>query len=245
VKIGIVGVGVVGSTTAHTFEVHGHDVRRCDPHQGYDEDPTADVIFVCVWDQGDMSNVCKVVDLWQDSCSVMVIKTTLMPGTTDRLIRKHGDHICFCPEFLTEATARADSMEPDKIVIGSSIPQPLLDELFDPFCCDKTYVSPTEAELLKLATNSFYAIKVGFANELYEICELYGADYEAVREGMEQDRHIAPNHLDVHHAGYRGFGGKCLPKDIAMLLRSAWAKDAEVGIMEAAVNENHCRNGER
>ncbi len=243
-KIGVVGVGAVGSATARTFEILGHEVSRCDLGKGYDEDPTGDVIFVCIWDSGDMTNVCKVVDQWQDSCHVMAIKTTLLPGITDHLIHMYGNHICFCPEFLTEATAQADSMEPDKIIIGAVGTKPLLDELFDPFCCDKTYMSPVEAEILKLALNAHHALKVTFANEIADICERYSADYAAVREGMEQDRYVTPHHLDIDHGGYRGYGGKCLPKDTQMLINAALAQGYVPALLAETQRSNALRRND-
>jgi len=87
---------------------------------------------------------------------------------------------------------------------------------------DRFYVmSPAEAEIVKVSINTFYAMKVTYANTVYDLCSTHGADYEQVRRAMESDRFIAPNHLDVKHKGYRGYGGKCLPKDVNIFLRVA------------------------
>lgn len=76
----------------------------------------------------------------------------------------------------------------------------------------------TEAELVKYFGNTWFATKVVFANHMYEIVKTMGVDYECIKEAAAADKRIGPTHLDIFHKGYRGYGGKCLPKDIRSLI---------------------------
>lgn len=78
-----------------------------------------------------------------------------------------------------------------------------------------------EAEMIKYFGNTFLAVKVIFGNQIYELCQKLNIDYDTVREGASADPRIGPSHLDVFHGGYRGYGGKCLPKDIRALIQLA------------------------
>ena len=77
------------------------------------------------------------------------------------------------------------------------------------------------AEMIKVATNSFLALKVVFANEIFDLCNALNIDYERVKKGLYADVRVGASHFDVHDGGYRGFGGKCLPKDSSGLLDQA------------------------
>jgi hypothetical protein len=73
------------------------------------------------------------------------------------------------------------------------------------------------AEIVKYAVNSYYAFKVIYANTLYDLCRQIGANYDVVRAGLTHDSRIIDSHFDVMHGGFRGYGGKCLPKDVKTL----------------------------
>jgi len=219
--IGVCGVGTVGSAVADGFESLGHEILKHDPAKGYAENLLdSDIVFICVYDK---NAVEAVVEEWQ-LADIIAIKTTLMPGTTDKLINKYGKHIVYVPEFLTEKTSKKDFRNPDKIVYGGRAVPTMLKKLHEPFG-EPLIMSPTEAEILKLSLNAHHAIKVTFANEVYDLCEKYGADYENVRKGLGADRYVCETHLDVLQDGFRGFGGKCLPKDTDMFIRSGLQKD--------------------
>jgi UDPglucose 6-dehydrogenase len=219
--VGIKGVGTVGGAVAEVLEGLGHVVRRDDPDKGYADDlEGCDIIFVCVWDSGDMKNLKLAVAEVVNLSPCIVVKTTLRPGTMSELVQAHNKPLIYNPEFLCELSAIQDFQYQDKVVIGTWHPDatwPLL-ELLKPLSENFFIVDPPTAELVKLVLNSFYALKVTFANEVYDACERLGADYESLRVVMEADRFVSPNHLDVWHGGYRGYGGKCLPKDVQMFL---------------------------
>lgn len=217
-RVGVVGVGVVGSALADNLEAHGHEVMRWDPDKGYrDLVRGSQVIFVCVYDEGDMKLLEHVVSQYVGLGAHVVIKTTCLPGTTERLSEKYGP-LTYCPEFLDADTAHEDFARQGYVVLGSTDIHAIgaLMDLMEPFANRFLVMAPTEAEILKLAQNTFYALKVTFANEVADLCEAHGARYGPVRDGLYSARYIAPNHLDVDHKGYRGFGGACLPKDTKM-----------------------------
>ena len=243
-KIGVVGVGTVGAAVADGFESLGYEVLRFDPNKGYNAHFTADIIFICVNDTGDTKNVTGAVRDWSAAADVIAVKTTVPPGTTDKLVKQYGDHIIYAPEFLCDKTAHDDFLHPDKLIFGTSIRGTALDKLatlHKDFAAPIRVMHPVEAEILKLALNTFYAIKVTFANEVADICEKYGCRYEAVREGMELDRFVHANHLDVDHGDYRGFGGKCLPKDIGMFFYAGAKKGYMARLAGEAMRSNDVR----
>ena len=101
-------------------------------------------------------------------------------------------------------------------------------------------VTPTQAELVKYTKNTFYALKVIFANQMHDICEALGEDWYGVRDIVTSfdTQPIGPSHLDPLFGLNRGFGGKCLPKDTAAL--EALAKDLGVNyaLLEAMQRDN-------
>ncbi|MBI2610140.1 hypothetical protein HYW53_03100 [Candidatus Giovannonibacteria bacterium] len=152
----------------------------------------------------------------------VIFKSTLVPGVTDYFQELYPKlFFCFNPEFLTEATAWEDFTQPQFQILGfpKSAPE-FSDELFEllPDAAEKKVMSAREAETLKHAQNSYYAMKVVFFNQLYDACLNLGADYEKIREILIKNPWIGDSHTIIWHKGYRGFSGKCLPKDIKAFL---------------------------
>ena len=169
---------------------------------------------------------------------LVVGKSTVPVGTAETLARRlaavapgGGDvDLAWNPEFLREGTAVADTLHPDRIVIGvqSEMAEKLLREVYAAQLDDGVPLMVTglaTAELVKVAANAFLATKVSFMNAMAELCEATGADVEALREAVGQDRRIGRRYL---HAGL-GFGGGCLPKDVRALMAQA----EELGIDRA------------
>ena len=178
----------------------------------------------------------------QRARTAIVIRSTVPPGTTDRMQKRYpGFDWVHWPEFLTESTAVRDGLYPRRVVVGytdrSIEAAAALVDLGRgaPFV---ELVPAAEAEMVKYFSNAFYATAVSFANQLYELCEARGIDYEVVRRCAEHDPMMARYHLDVHHKGFRGYGGKCLPKDAKTLL--AWARlhNADLGVLRSADEYN-------
>lgn len=237
--VSVVGYGTVGEAVAEGLKRNGRQVNIYDPEKGH-EDPVEGVVFICIYTD-DMVILESVVEKYAKN-PLVIIKTTLVPGTTEKLITKFGNHIVYAPEFLDGCTALEDFLNPDKVVIGmSGATSTRLVRMFCGAGGDVLYMKPTEAEILKLSINSFYAVKVEYFNEVADLCERYGANYNAVRVGLELDRYIANQHLDVEKDGYRGFGGKCLPKDLGMFIRACNAEMLEAKVVDAARAANDLR----
>ncbi len=237
-KKGIVGVGFVGGALQRYFEemrgsVRGNDLFLYDPAKGFSDDiGQADVVFLAVptppaADGSADTSLIESAIAGLGGGKVVVIKSTVPPGTTEAFQKKYPNHkILFSPEFLTEARAWENTIHPDRQLVGwtarsrdvaASVlallpPAPLAapSPEFD--------ITATEAEIIKYASNVFLARKVTFANAIYDIASHHGANYENVRRGVSSDPRIGSSHFDVHHQGYRGYGGYCLPKDTQALV---------------------------
>lgn len=232
-KIGIVGVGMVGGALLHYFQSQGIIPLLHDPYKklgSQEELNRADIVFVCVptpfeKEKGfDMSYVEKSLKLLSPRKAI-VIKSTVIPGTTERLQIDYPQHtFFFSPEFLVEEKAIEDMMHPERQIVGFTSSneheaQQILDLL--PSAPFTKIIPSTEAEMVKYFGNTFLAMKVIFANQMYELCKKLDIDYDLVKDCVSTDKRIGASHLDVRHGGYHGYGGKCLPKDIRALIQFA------------------------
>ncbi|MBI2024704.1 MAG: UDP-glucose/GDP-mannose dehydrogenase family protein [Candidatus Harrisonbacteria bacterium] len=249
-KIGIVGVGWVGAQLKRYFEEF-RGYKSGEDLFAYDIDPKkcvgdlnkADIIFLTVPTPRDpQTGVCdtSIVDSAIKKIpgeKIIVIKSTVPPGTTERLQKEHPQHkMLFNPEFLSEKTAWHDMLRPDRQIVGfteksmdaahlvlSLLPKAPFMSPWGVSTYQQTRIAATEAELIKYAGNVYFAQKVNWANALAAVSEKLGANYENVRKGMSADHRIGDSHLDVTHGGYRGFGGYCFPKDLSAFM--AFAKE--------------------
>jgi UDPglucose 6-dehydrogenase len=157
---------------------------------------------------------------------VVVVKSTVIPGTTDLVIRPIiekasgmragvGFGLAMNPEFLREGVALEDFRNPDRIVLGFSDSKTLdvLEKLYSGFNSTLVRTDVKTAEMIKYASNAFLATKISFINEIGNVCKKLGIDVYGVAEGMGLDRRITPHFL---RAGL-GFGGSCFPKDVKSL----------------------------
>jgi len=162
------------------------------------------------------------------------VKSTVVPLTTEEtvlpaILKKSGWKreqlgIGMNPEFLREGSAVKDAQKPDRIVMGVSddIALKKMEELYEMHNCPKQKCIPRTAEFIKYASNSFLAAKISFVNEMANLSNEWGIDFEEVAEGMGSDSRISPLFL---RAG-AGFGGSCFPKDVKAL--SAASKNIKV-----------------
>lgn len=232
-KIGIMGLGMVGGALKRYFESTNIQLFFYDKgkNEGSVQDANkADIVFICVptpfQDNGgfDLSFV-------EDACSnitgqkIVVIKSTVVPGTTENLQRKYPQHkILFNPEFLTEATADQDTVFPNRQIIGyTEKSQDVANNILKilPEAPFEKIMPAKEAEMVKYFSNTWFATKVVFANQMYDLCQRTGINYEIVKEAAVADKMIGSSHLEIFHKGYRGYDGKCLPKDIRALIQFA------------------------
>ncbi|MBU6243889.1 MAG: UDP-glucose/GDP-mannose dehydrogenase family protein [Actinomycetales bacterium] len=206
----------------------------------------ADVHFICVGtpqaagaQRADMSQVLGSIEALAPHLradALVVGKSTVPVGTAAGLAERlkgvaaPGVEVAWNPEFLREGFAVADTLHPDRLVVGvrSQRAEDLLREVYAPLLAQGTPFLVTDyatAELVKVAANSFLATKISFINAMAEVCEAAGADVTELAEAIGYDPRIGSRFLS---AGL-GFGGGCLPKDI----RAFMARAGELGAEEA------------
>ncbi len=177
----------------------------------------------------------------QKDKKTFVIKSTVPPGTTEALSAKFPRiNLCFSPEFLTEANSFNDFKNQARIIIGGDGAKVVKQMFRKPFPRIPIIVTRSEtAEMVKYFTNCFLATKVTFANEMYEICEDAGIDYDKVCEYALYDSRIGRSHLAVPGPdGDRGFGGHCFPKDLAAMIHFSKGFFRDPGLLSAVQEEN-------
>lgn len=177
--------------------------------------------------------------------TVIVDKSTVPVGTADKVSAKIGEganvpfDVVSNPEFLREGVAVEDFMKPDRVVIGTTSEKArhIMDMLYAPLVRQGNpiiFMDEKSAELTKYAANSFLATKITFMNEIANMCELLGADVDAVRKGVGTDTRIGKRFL---FAGI-GYGGSCFPKDVQALAKSAQLVDYDFSILQSVMSVN-------
>ncbi len=209
----------------------------------------ADVVFVCVptpYDEAaggfDLSYVREALGAIQGE-KIVVLKSTIVPGTTATL-QKEYPHLkmLYNPEFLTEITADQDMRFPDRQIIGATdksftVAADILAML--PLAPFERVVTSTAAEMTKYYGNTWFSTKVVFANQMYDLCQKLELDYDIVKECAAADKRIGRTHLDIFHKGYRGYGGKCLPKDTRALIQLGDKLGSEMTLLKEVERINN------
>jgi UDPglucose 6-dehydrogenase len=252
-KAGIVGTGMVGGAMQKYLErKEGLELFLYDKGKNIgspEEVNKAEIIFICVptpyLKDGkgfDLSFVEETMS-WLEGDKVVVIKSTVMPGTTEMLQKKYPDlKILMNPEFLTEETADQDMMYPDRQIVGyTEQSQTVAGDVMQllPLAPFERILPATEAEMVKYFGNTWFAIKVSFANQMYDLCQAVGVDYDRMVESAAADKRIGRTHLNIFHKGYRGYGGKCLVKDTRALIQLANSKGVDLKLHKTAEEINN------
>jgi UDPglucose 6-dehydrogenase len=248
--IGVMGAGVVGGSLADYLSAQGHDVRLYDPPKDHDDISVLDdapIMFICVptpytlrrgYDDRYLLAAVAAVP----GAKTVVIKSTSLPGTARLLQEHHPQHrFMFNPEFLREATAFEDFIRPDRQIVGyvdesKSEAEHVMSLL--PRAPFELICPAEEAEMAKYVANSFLAVKVSYANEIFDLCTKMRVDYSRVRDIVAADARIGASHMDVFDSGYRGYAGKCLPKDSKSLLDLGASYGVELDVLRAADRVN-------
>jgi UDPglucose 6-dehydrogenase len=182
-----------------------------------------------------------------DGYRVIVDKSTVPAGTSE-LVRQamaaettHTFAVVSNPEFLKQGAAVDDFLKPDRVVIGTDDPRAaeIMTELYRPFTrtgAPIMVMDAASAELCKYAANAMLATRISFMNEVANVCELFGADVDKVRQAVASDRRIGPAFL---FPGV-GYGGSCFPKDVKAIIKFAADKKYSFRILRAveSVNES-------
>ena len=242
----IYGYGWVGKAMSQLFP----NASVNDLALGYESNVKADFAFICVPtpcpSEGalDMSIVEDVVSKSEDR--LLIMRSTVNPGTCDYLTKKYQKHIVMQPEYLGETPNHPMSDQktrPFLIIGGEPRDRRDLIELYQTVYNANTtirQVTNLEAEIIKLSENRAIAFKVAECQELYDVCERAGVDYYTIRDAVYSDDPRFNLWWTFVFTDKRGFNSKCLPKDVY-----AWAAWAEsVGSKPTIINEILRRNKE-
>lgn len=200
-------------------------------------DGAADLSYIL----GAAQNIAELVTEYR----VIVNKSTVPVGTADKVQAVFAANtsveidVVSNPEFLREGVAVEDFMKPDRVVIGttSEKAQKLMAELYAPYVRQGNpiyFMDERSSELTKYAANSFLATKITFMNEIANLCEIVGADVDAIRKGIGSDERIGKRFL---FPGI-GYGGSCFPKDVQALAIAADTHNYDFKLLKAVMNVN-------
>lgn len=215
--------------------------------------PGAQVVFLCVptptseSGAADLSYLdaaaAEIADILEPD-AVVVTKSTAPVGTSRRIQRILDEHggaakgvrVASNPEFLREGSAVRDFLKPDRIVIGCDDPSVAvtITDLYRGIHAPVVVTDHASAELIKYASNAYLASRVSFVNAIANLSEAVGADIRDVALGMGYDARIGSHYLEPGP----GFGGSCLPKDVAALLHTAQEAGTDLPPLRATLEVN-------
>jgi UDPglucose 6-dehydrogenase len=204
----------------------------------------------------DLSYVLKVatdIAYAMNGYKIIIDKSTVPVGTADMvkqtvqkiLVARGVDHkfdVVSNPEFLKEGSAIADSMKPDRVIVGTDNPKvaEIMQELYKPFSRSRDKIiimNIRSAEMTKYTANAMLATKISFMNDIANLCEKMGADVSEVRKGIGSDSRIGYQFI---YPGV-GYGGSCFPKDVKALIKMAENHNYSVKVLEAVEEVNNAQ----
>jgi len=261
--IGIIGSGFVGNAVRYGFSPNvGVDAKI----RVYDKNPSkslhtleevvieSDIIFLSVPTPSNKDGTINV-DIVDEALNdmnvyaasvdnIILLRSTVVPGTTRRLQEKYPNlRIVFNPEFLTERSANFDFINQTRFILGGNSDDiKEVSELFRQRFGHSISIVETNyetAELIKYMTNTFFATKISFLNDMKLLSDECGAIWEHTLEGFVRDGRVGHSHLNVPgHDGKYGFGGSCFPKDIQALINYGDEIGVDMGVLKAAWETN-------
>jgi UDPglucose 6-dehydrogenase len=257
VIIGVIGQGFVGSAIREGLKdfypvmTYDIDSSKCtSTHTAVCENSS--IIFVCLPTPMRKSGECDTrileaaIDQIHSSCDKMekkptiVIKSTVPPGTTEKINSKVDLDVCFSPEFLTEANSFKDFKNQARIIVGGTGARKVKQMFRKPFPDIPIVITKSQtAEMVKYFINCFLSSKVTFANQMYDVCSASDVDYDKVCEYALLDTRLGGSHFAVPGPdGDRGYGGHCFPKDLSALIYVSKNNDANTDFLEQISKSN-------
>ncbi|MFA5841386.1 MAG: hypothetical protein WC835_00255 [Candidatus Paceibacterota bacterium] len=227
-KIGFIGQGYIGKNYADDFEKRGYSVVRYaleEPHISNKEKiAECDIVFIAVptptTPEGFDDHIVDEAINLVGAGKIAVIKSTVLPGTTEKLQRAHsGVLVLNSPEFLSEATAAHDAAHPAQNIIGipedtaghreaAELVLSILPETQSSLVCKSA-----ESELFKYAHNMSGYVQIVLFNIIYDLAQKLGCDWEPIQKAIEADPLISNRYARPIHKSGRGAGGHCFIKD--------------------------------
>ena len=231
-KVGIIGNGFVGESQTFAFsptsDIRVYDIDPLKSTHTLSETLDSDFIFICVptpMKSDGSQDLSYIESVFKNAISgpIYIIKSTVLPGTTKKLVEKFPKlDIIFSPEFLTERTAKLDMLTQARVIFGGK--KSLCNSvkiLFEQRFMNRHYIitDSTTAELVKYMNNTFFATKVSIINEFKRLSDALGTNWEDVIYGFAADGRVGDSHLHVPGPdGKLGYGGTCFPKDVNALI---------------------------
>lgn len=260
-KIGIIGLGFVGSAIHKSFELKNINVIGYDKYKyggigTFEECLDTEIIFLALptlynldtneYDKTSIYETCKLLNNNKYK-GLIVIKSTVEPGTTNDLSDKYDLSFVHNPEFLTARTAFEDFHNQKHIVLGkgnkcNDNKYGIVIDFFMKYYPDTEISQCTslESESMKIFVNSFYSVKIQFFNELYLLCQNNGSDYNKIKQLMLKNGWINPMHTNVPGPdGNLSYGGACFPKDTLALNSYMEKLKSPNKILKATITERN------
>lgn len=232
-EIGIIGYGVVGKAVDYTLS-RSYSIIKYDKYVNIDhfsELSKCEFVFITVptpfdYSQKNVDDSAVIESLDKLSSigygGIVIIKSTILPGSTDKYSEKYPLKLVFNPEFLRESTTpNEDFSNQNCVVVGTPVSKIFeeIKSMYEAVLAEDTnfhHLSFKEAEMVKYSQNTMLASRVALANLIYDACTSLGLDYNLIKSlAFDNFEIIGPHMTEVPGPdSRRGFGGKCLPKDI-------------------------------
>lgn len=249
-KILIAGYGFVGKAVTNNLK-NNYSIEIIDPvinNNKISNHPDAEGLIICVGTPSTIDGRCDASQIIAvlDQCPLhipVLIKSTVSPDVVKLLEEKYQDHsLTFSPEFLRANTANQDFQNQKFMILGGEDPDCFWQDLFTktlPHCTIFFNCSSLEASIIKYTANSFLAIKTSFFNQIYDVCQASGAEFDVVRQVLGHDNRIGMDHTMVPGPdGQRGWGGHCFPKDTKAFIKYSCGLNKPITILNESVEYN-------
>jgi len=264
-SIGLIGYGYINSAVGEAFS-HYTDVKAYDINKDLDnyvDVINQDILFLAVptpmnkdgsVDTSIVESALEKIsnNIIPNKVKPVIIKSTIPPAQLGEMMLKHAENllIIFSPEFLTERTSKHDFIQSNRFIFGTlyefdQTPEAkIVSELFElrfP-SVPQYWTTFAEASLVKYGANQFFAVKISFMNELKQLADAWGVNYNSLIGKIMLDPRIGRSHFQVPgHDGSLGYGGSCFLKDThafinmaeecgidPIMAKAAWKKNLEV-----------------
>jgi UDPglucose 6-dehydrogenase len=252
-KIGIVGLGFVGSAVFNAYHNKGFSIVVVDVDPKISTGTYADLldceaVFVCVpspsKDNGecDTSILNSVLYMLRDYKNVIISKTTATPQFYEKMQSVYSN-LVHIPEFLTAANAKEDYLKEANAIIGGKIAAyrneaERIIKMAQPIMVAE-HCTIGEAAFAKYTINCYLATKVVFMNEMSELAVAHGYHWNTIRVLLAEDNRIGLSHMQVPGPdGQYGFGGMCFPKDTNALVKYASKLGVQLSVLKTAIKKN-------
>lgn len=251
-KIGVIGIGMVGKAISRAFVELGYIVRKFDiklPETKFEDTLDTDIIYICVPTKQNDDGSCDLTIVEEtvfklaqaDFKGTVAIKSTVEPGTTLNLQNKYPDlELAHVPEFLRERCGYEDFTENHNVLIIGTDSDTAFKNIVKShghYPDNIINVTSTESELTKYFSNSYKALRTIFSSSFGKICDHLGADYNKVLKAFLLEN-VEPKEYLKYSSEFKGFSGSCLPKDVSALNFFVNKENLDIDVFNFTIDEN-------